>query len=274
MSHASPPPPATSEAFLSVCDCYGSLDRLSSLRIAAAALAVNVQSSQQQQQQQETAGEGSRELLRAPPPFPPHAREASRKGAGALYAALRGLRQVWLQQALHSWHVSAVLLAQEAEEDAPPPPPPAPPAPPSYAEKINEMAIRLRMLTDENAILQTTQTALEVSHAKRTAQLQRQVEALQRALVLSEQQLTHEREANAASRSSRHNPDDDDHATEDGDDFRVVGEDTDDVAHGHEDSEPESEQAEAALERVSPGSWLRALSPFTPTNLRRSAEGS
>lgn len=263
-----PPPHNAGEAFLSVCDCYGSLDRLSSLRIAAAALAVHHRQAAADTNPLLAAADTN--PLRAPPPLPPHAREASRRGAGALYAAMRGVRQARLQQAMRAWYVSCMMIHPEpstTQEEAPPLPPPLPPAP----DKSIEMAAKLKAAKDENSILQATLVALEASQVQRTAQLMRQVEALQRALVQSEQRLA------LANEVIRRNPNGaEESEAEDEESFRKVREQLQlHDAVGSHDAELELEKREESPPaQASPGSWFQALSPFTLTNLRRRVEGA
>lgn len=83
--------------FLSLADCYGAAGPLDILRERVAALAI----------QEQVAASSDVAWLSASPPLPAHSREAVRKGVGALYAALRGLRGARLSMALRRWSVNA-----------------------------------------------------------------------------------------------------------------------------------------------------------------------
>ena len=93
-------------SFMSLADCYGAPERLAFLRTSAAALGLH------------TEREAAAWLSEAPP-LPEHTKQAARRGAGALYAALRGLRQAKLAQALRRWSVGAVLAAAAAAVQMP-----------------------------------------------------------------------------------------------------------------------------------------------------------
>ena len=85
--------------FFALSDCYGGQDRLSALRASVEALALHEEAA-------------VRDLwLSEAPELPKHAHRAARRGVGALYAALRGLRSARLGAALHRWAINAVRAA-------------------------------------------------------------------------------------------------------------------------------------------------------------------
>lgn len=81
--------------FFALADCYGASDQLCALRTSVAALALH-----------ENEAPAEAPWLSAASPLPSHARMAARRGAGALYAALRGLRCARLSWALRQWAVT------------------------------------------------------------------------------------------------------------------------------------------------------------------------
>ena len=131
--------------FFALADCYGAPDRLKALRLSAAALALNEKTG--------AAEDGDMApWLSSAPPMPIHARMAARRGVGALYGALRGLRAAWLQAALRRWAVNVarasmtIVLPQTAD------------------------AARLSI---ENTALTSELSMLEAAHAQQEAVLRR-----------------------------------------------------------------------------------------------------
>ena len=81
--------------FLCVADCFGRDCKVEALRTSIAALAVR------------DAPSDTTPWLSAQPPLPKKAHTAAKRGSGALYAALRGLRSARLAMALRRWSVAA-----------------------------------------------------------------------------------------------------------------------------------------------------------------------
>ena len=88
--------------FFHLGDALGGSARVAALRDAAALRALD---------EAVLNGNGAPAWASAAPPLPAHGGAAARRGGGALYAALRGLRACRLGRALHSWARTARVLA-------------------------------------------------------------------------------------------------------------------------------------------------------------------
>ena len=129
--------------FFALSDCYGGQDRLSALRASVEALALHE--------------EAARELwLSEAPELPKHAHRAARRGVGALYAALRGLRSARLGAALHRWAINAVRAA------------PIMLMPPPTSDAARR--------SFENTALASELSELELAHARQSGQLQAELD--------------------------------------------------------------------------------------------------
>jgi C4-dicarboxylate-specific signal transduction histidine kinase len=91
-------------SFLGAADCFGGLERIESLRITAEALHI----------QSTSTTNDAPKWSSMDTPLPAHAHLAARRGTGALYAALLGLRAARLGFALRRWAIAMAWL--EAEE--------------------------------------------------------------------------------------------------------------------------------------------------------------
>ena len=134
-------------AFLSVADCYEGRSRVEELRTVAAALAIKGSDNCSHSVWTENFA----------PLLPEHAQPAVRRGTGALYAALRGMRQAWLSRAIRVWAISATAIAADnaiaaAECKV-------------STEVVDRLAVEKLTLTSELAVLSVEMTTLDASIA-------------------------------------------------------------------------------------------------------------